>query len=116
MLGHTHSNGVDGLLLSDDILNTHGEAMLVKPVVDDQLSVGEEVSAAQGAFVLPNDVDDTARRCSDSTFSQVTSYQLSLLDEYIVVSRAVPYEALLLSHSHEVDGGYNQRKNLLACP
>lgn len=51
-------DGVEGDLLGNDVLDSDSEAILMKPVVDQQLSVRHEVPGWVGSLLLPDDMDD----------------------------------------------------------
>jgi len=86
----------------------------MEPVVDQQLSVGHKIAGGVGSFLLPDDVDDTTRRRTDGTLGQVSTKELSTLNEDVLIIRAGP--GLLVANPLETNLRNNQGEDLLSCP
>jgi hypothetical protein len=60
VLGKSLADFIERRLVRNDVLDTNCKAVLVKPVVDQELGVGEEISASIRSLLLPDDVDHTS--------------------------------------------------------
>ena len=60
LLSQGISDLIQRTLACNDILDSHSETGLMKPVVNQELSVREEVSARIGSLFFPYDVNHTA--------------------------------------------------------
>lgn len=52
---------IDDGWFGDDVLHTHSHACVNKPVVNDELDVGQDVTAGLRTQIFPSDMDQTSR-------------------------------------------------------